>query len=65
MNTDGGTNCHVVEQRWPHYMVNDFLISDRMAACAIVIFGVITWQLRALDEYIPVRLPGWRSRVSS
>jgi protein-S-isoprenylcysteine O-methyltransferase Ste14 len=30
-----------------------------MAACAIVIFGVITRQLRRLDQFIPVSLPSW------
>ena len=30
-----------------------------MAACAIVIFGVITRQLRGLDQFIPVTLPSW------
>ena len=29
------------------------------AACAILIFGLITWQLRALDRYIPLALPSW------
>ena len=30
-----------------------------MAACAVVIFGIITWQLRRLDMSIPVTLPSW------
>ena len=30
-----------------------------MAACAITIFGVITWQLQRLDPFIPVTLPPW------
>jgi len=30
-----------------------------MAACATVIFGAITWQLRRLDPFIPVSLPSW------
>ena len=30
-----------------------------MAACAVVIFGAITWQLRRLDPFIPVSLPHW------
>ena len=30
-----------------------------MAACAIVIFGAITRQLRGLDQFIPVSLPSW------
>jgi len=34
-----------------------------MAACAIVIFGVVTRQLRHLDHYIPVSLPSWTAVV--
>jgi protein-S-isoprenylcysteine O-methyltransferase Ste14 len=30
-----------------------------MAACAVTLFGVITWQLRRLDPLIPVALPPW------
>ena len=30
-----------------------------MAACAIAIFGPITWQLRHQDPLIPVTLPPW------
>jgi hypothetical protein len=30
-----------------------------MAACAVTIFGVITWQLRRLDTFIPLDLPPW------
>jgi protein-S-isoprenylcysteine O-methyltransferase Ste14 len=30
-----------------------------MAACAVIIFGSITWQLRRLDFFIPVTLPPW------
>jgi len=30
-----------------------------MASCATLIFGVITWQLRRLDSFIPVSLPPW------
>jgi protein-S-isoprenylcysteine O-methyltransferase Ste14 len=30
-----------------------------MAACAVVIFGVITRQVRGLDQFIPVTLPPW------
>ena len=30
-----------------------------MAACAVLIFGVITWQLRRLDAFIPVIMPPW------
>jgi protein-S-isoprenylcysteine O-methyltransferase Ste14 len=30
-----------------------------MAACAVVIFGFITRQLRGLDQYVPVSLPSW------
>jgi len=30
-----------------------------MAACAVTLFGVITWQLRRLDSFIPVTLPPW------
>lgn len=33
------------------------------AACAIALFGLITWQLRALDRYLPVVLPAWFSFV--
>lgn len=29
------------------------------AICAIVVFGLITWQLRALDRYVPFVLPSW------
>jgi protein-S-isoprenylcysteine O-methyltransferase Ste14 len=29
------------------------------AICAVVAFGLITWQLRALDRYIPLVLPAW------
>ena len=29
------------------------------AACAVTIFGTITWQLRRLDSFIPVTLPPW------
>jgi protein-S-isoprenylcysteine O-methyltransferase Ste14 len=29
------------------------------AACAIAVFGLITWQLRSLDNYIPIALPSW------
>ncbi|MGA8576316.1 MAG: isoprenylcysteine carboxylmethyltransferase family protein [Candidatus Cybelea sp.] len=29
------------------------------AACAIVLFGLITWQLRRLDPYIPIAFPAW------
>ena len=34
-----------------------------MAACAIVIFGFVTRQLRHLDHYIPVSLPSWTTVV--
>ena len=30
-----------------------------MAACAVVIFGLITWQVRRLDPLISVTLPPW------
>ncbi len=30
-----------------------------MAACAVAIFGVITWGLRRLDPFIPLELPAW------
>jgi protein-S-isoprenylcysteine O-methyltransferase Ste14 len=30
-----------------------------MAACAVALFGVITWQLRRLDPLVPVTLPPW------
>jgi protein-S-isoprenylcysteine O-methyltransferase Ste14 len=30
-----------------------------MAACAVVIFGSITWQVRRLDPLIPFTLPPW------
>jgi protein-S-isoprenylcysteine O-methyltransferase Ste14 len=30
-----------------------------MAACAVSLFGVVTWQLRRLDPLIPVALPPW------
>ena len=30
-----------------------------MAACAIVLFGIITWQVRRLDPLIAVTLPPW------
>jgi hypothetical protein len=29
------------------------------AACAILIFGFLTRQLRGLDQFIPVSLPSW------
>jgi protein-S-isoprenylcysteine O-methyltransferase Ste14 len=31
--------------------------------CAIVVFGLITWQLRRLDAYIPFTLPAWVTPV--
>ena len=34
-----------------------------MAACAIALFGVTTWQLRGLDRFIPVSLPSWMTVV--
>jgi protein-S-isoprenylcysteine O-methyltransferase Ste14 len=34
-----------------------------MAACAIVIFGPITQQLRKLDQFIPVNFPSWIARA--
>jgi protein-S-isoprenylcysteine O-methyltransferase Ste14 len=34
-----------------------------MAACAIVIFGFITQELRHLDRFIPVNLPAWMATV--
>lgn len=27
--------------------------------CAVIVFGVITWQLKHLDPFIPVSLPAW------
>ena len=36
-----------------------FLKTVFMAGCAIVIFGVITRQLRNLDRFIPAVLPSW------
>jgi protein-S-isoprenylcysteine O-methyltransferase Ste14 len=30
-----------------------------MAACAVLIFGFLTRQLRGLDQFIPVSLPSW------
>jgi protein-S-isoprenylcysteine O-methyltransferase Ste14 len=32
-----------------------------MAACAIALFGTITWQLRRIDPLLPVSLPPWVS----
>ncbi len=34
-----------------------------MAACAVVIFGFITRQLRHLDQFVPVTLPSWMAVV--
>ena len=34
-----------------------------MAACAVALFGVITWQLRRLDPFIPIALPDWTAVV--
>jgi protein-S-isoprenylcysteine O-methyltransferase Ste14 len=31
--------------------------------CAIVVFGLITWQLRRLDTYVPFALPPWLTFV--
>jgi protein-S-isoprenylcysteine O-methyltransferase Ste14 len=33
------------------------------AVCAVVVFGLITWQLRALNRYIPLVLPAWSIAV--
>jgi protein-S-isoprenylcysteine O-methyltransferase Ste14 len=30
-----------------------------MAACAVGILGVVTWQLRRLDPFLPLDLPPW------
>ena len=30
-----------------------------MATCAIVLFGIITWELRRLDRLIPIHLAPW------
>lgn len=30
-----------------------------MASCAAIVFGVITWQLRRLDPFVPVSLRPW------
>jgi protein-S-isoprenylcysteine O-methyltransferase Ste14 len=30
-----------------------------MAACAILIFGFITWQVLRLDPFLPITLPTW------
>ncbi len=32
-----------------------------MAGCAAALFGTITWQLRRLDDFIPLALPPWMS----
>ncbi|MBX9583553.1 MAG: isoprenylcysteine carboxylmethyltransferase family protein [Gemmataceae bacterium] len=32
-----------------------------MAACAVALFGTITWQLRRIDPLVPVTLPPWVS----